>query len=182
MGTGSGGAAGAGSFVAVRGHSSVRSSCSGSLLKFQRQDPALLANKGRLCARGQGHRQASEPLSSPHLAICEHVSFAGIAANWKRLSSNTIKPCTPRGPKRILKRDAPLCRGRWPWRRFTVRSPNGKVCLGPGPHAALTPGQAPELKETNTKQGLIEERTTPPLLITLEINPLAETRGIDDGV
>lgn len=53
-------AVGAGSLVPVRGHISVRLSCSRSLLKFQSQDPAWLANKGLLCVWGQGDQQAGE--------------------------------------------------------------------------------------------------------------------------
>lgn len=52
----------AGSLVPVRGHISVRLSCTGSLLKFQYQGPAWLTNKGRLCERGLGDQQANGPV------------------------------------------------------------------------------------------------------------------------
>lgn len=59
---------GAGSSVPVKGHISVRLSCSGSLLKFQCQDPTWLTNKGRLCVRGQGGQQAREPVKWQEMA------------------------------------------------------------------------------------------------------------------
>lgn len=59
---------GAGSLVPVRGHISVRLSCSASLLKFQCQDPAWPINKGRLCVQSLGNRQATTPVKWQEMA------------------------------------------------------------------------------------------------------------------
>lgn len=86
-------AAGAGGLVHGRRHISVRLSCSGSLLKFQCQDPAWLTNKGQLCVWGQGDRQASEPVKWQEMAwgpvtpLQEQTQHYLTVHLWRRVGS-----------------------------------------------------------------------------------------------